>query len=128
MWSDDKDNAKRLLSSAVYACLEETVSQKLNSIAFPPVGVGRLFEYPVEVVAETMISTIKDFLKSCPHNSLTSIVIIDSFLDTAKHFQNEMQTGADVYYGKKGKEIEALMPKRYSILFRALVLTRPNTK
>lgn len=102
-WSDDKDNARRLLKSALYACLEEANSRKLTSIAFPPVGIGRLFEYPVEVVAETMISTINDFLKNKSSNTLNSIVIIDGFLDTAKFFQKEIQSGVDIYYGKKGK-------------------------
>ena len=50
----------------VQRCLQSAVQQGNRSVAFPPLGVGRKFQFPADAVANAMLTTAYQFLQSNP--------------------------------------------------------------
>ena len=69
-------------------CLDALIDMDLDSISFPALGTGRL-QYPIEIVARTMVSSCYNFLNNNKNYGCSiNIVIPDEFSDTLRvYFQ-----------------------------------------
>lgn len=74
----------------VQKCLQLAVSSGAKSISFPPLGCGRMFRYPDDVVADTMIFSIVEFLQANPA-SMQKVTIIVYDAGLARFFRETMQ-------------------------------------
>ena len=50
----------------VQKCLQSAVQQGNQSVAFPPLGVGKKFQFEAEAVANAMVTVAYQFLQSNP--------------------------------------------------------------
>ncbi len=61
IWSGGHRGEPNLLASAYRTCLELAVQHDCGSIAFPAISTG-VYGYPIDLAANTSLSTVRDFL------------------------------------------------------------------
>ena len=103
-WSGGDSHEVKLLESIVYDCLELSDARDYKTIVFPPLGSER-FGMPIELVAHTLIDTVKRYLcDNCSTCNLGQFVIcIDSEVDLNTYLK-ELSSGLGslTTYPKKG--------------------------
>lgn len=74
------------LNQLTQKCLQYAIQHRKTSIAFPPLGVGRKFGFPVETVANAMTSIVARFSQQNPR-ALQNVTFVIFDMDTAKKFK-----------------------------------------
>lgn len=59
----------------MWNCLVQASEDKMETIAFPAIGTGKL-NYPSEDVAATMINTVREFSEKYPGTTLLSVYFV----------------------------------------------------
>ena len=67
----------------------------VSSVAFPAIGTGVL-EFPIEMVAKTMIQTISTYLHTHPSTTVKQVLLVIFEDRTYKAFQSVMQSSTSV--------------------------------
>ncbi|XP_070176785.1 uncharacterized protein [Littorina saxatilis] len=75
-------------------CLTQAANEGLQKIAFPPLGVGRKFAYPVDAVAKDMVSATLDFVRK--PTPVKRVIFATNDMSVASVFNREIweQTAA----------------------------------
>lgn len=76
IWHGGNRGEPELLQSAYQRCLELAVEHKCDSIAFPAISTG-VYGYPIDLAAQTILSTIRDFLVSEKRPADVRILLFD---------------------------------------------------
>ncbi len=61
VWAGGGEGEAELLSGAYRRCLELAVEHDCTSIAFPAISTG-VYGHPIDLAAETSLTTVRDFL------------------------------------------------------------------
>lgn len=77
IWRGGQHGEPELLRSACRRCLELAVENDCDSIAFPAISTG-VYGYPIDLAAETSLTTVRDFLLERKKPSLVRFVLFDA--------------------------------------------------
>ncbi|KAL8570312.1 hypothetical protein ACOMHN_011333 [Nucella lapillus] len=74
------------IKNVVQRCLQSAAQQGNMSIAFPPLGMGRKFQFPLDTVVNAMVTTVYQFLQS-NRGTLQSVVFVIYDVGSARQFR-----------------------------------------
>ncbi|KAK7097642.1 uncharacterized protein [Littorina saxatilis] len=79
-------NLEDVVQGMVQQCLQLAVKYGNKSVAFPPLGVGRMFQFPEDTIAQAMVSAVRQFLQNSP-GSLQSVRFVMYDANIARKFR-----------------------------------------
>ena len=84
IWEGGQYGEELLLQNAYRTCLELALKHHCQSIAFPAISTG-VYGYPVDLAAQTIVTTMLDFLQEQTPSLLVRVVLFDAGSYAAFH-------------------------------------------
>ncbi|KAL3865236.1 hypothetical protein ACJMK2_006851 [Sinanodonta woodiana] len=97
---EENSDCVKVFQDFIAGCLEDA-NKKYRSIAFPPIGTGKL-RYPKDFVASAMFQSVAKFEEAHPTSKLEEVifVIYEKDQETLKIFEQMHRKFADASFGK----------------------------
>ncbi|XP_040887490.1 protein mono-ADP-ribosyltransferase PARP14-like [Toxotes jaculatrix] len=106
-WDGARGQSVQALNKGLKSCLDLCVQQGMSSVAFPVIGPGIIFKYPLTEAIEILTGNIHQFGLSASCGSLTTIRVVikpgypdseECYHDVHRHLSLNMSQGGQVIF------------------------------